>query len=131
MLLVDVGIVQDWDWFDNPRKSQFRCEKNSVIAKYRQQAGLTQEQLAEKLGVSNETVSRIERGVILPSLVRLSDIADHLNCRTEELFADKTFAKQDRHSHLARLLDELDHNDREWLVAMVEQMVEKLREDKG
>ena len=123
--------MQDWDWFDNPRKSQCCCEKNSVIAKYRQQAGLTQEQLAEKLGVGNETVSRIERGVILPSLVRLSDIADHLNCRTEELFTDKTFAKQDRHSHLARLLDELDHNDREWLVAMVEQMVEKLRGDKG
>ena len=113
------------------KQQKLAREIGQTIAKYRQQAGLTQEQLAEKLGVGNETVSRIERGVILPSLVRLSDIADHLNCRTEELFADKTFAKQDRHTHLARLIDDLDHNDREWLVAMVEQMVEKLRGDKG
>ena len=113
------------------KQQKLAREIGQTIAKYRQQAGLTQEQLAEKLGVGNETVSRIERGVILPSLVRLSDIADQLNCRTEELFADKTFAKQDRHTHLARLLDDLDHNDREWLVAMVEQMVEKLRGDRG
>ena len=113
------------------KQQKLAREIGQTIAKYRKQAGLTQEQLAEKLGVGNETVSRIERGVILPSLVRLSDIADQLNCRTEELFADKTFAKQDRHTHLARLLDDLDHNDREWLVAMVEQMVEKLRGDKG
>ena len=91
------------------KQQKLAREIGQTIAKYRQQAGLTQEQLAEKLGVGNETVSRIERGVILPSLVRLSDIADHLNCRTEDL----------------------DHNDREWLVAMVEQMVEKLRGDKG
>lgn len=33
-----------------------------AIAKYRQASGLTQAQLAEMLGISNDAVSRMERG---------------------------------------------------------------------
>lgn len=43
----------------------------------RQALGLTQEEVAEKLGVSVEFCSRLERGVALPSLktfVRLAEV---------------------------------------------------------
>ena len=42
----------------------------------RRAAGLTQKQLAEKLGVESITVSRWERGVTSPSLPRLRRIAE-------------------------------------------------------
>ena len=35
----------------------------NVIAKYRKQNGMTQKQLAEKLGVTDKAVSKWERGV--------------------------------------------------------------------
>lgn len=37
------------------------------IAELRKEKGLTQEQLGEKLGVTNKTISRWETGVYLPS----------------------------------------------------------------
>jgi transcriptional regulator with XRE-family HTH domain len=42
----------------------------------RRSAGLTQKQLAEELGVESITVSRWERGVTTPSLLRLRRIAE-------------------------------------------------------
>ena len=98
---------------------------------HRREAGLTQEQLAEQLNVGNETVSRIERGVILPSLVRLTKIADILNCHTETLLGKTAFSKQDQLSHLAELVAQLDRTDREWLIGFVETLMTKLKVQKG
>lgn len=48
-----------------------------IIAKKRQEKGLTQEGLAEKLDISNKSVSKWERGVCLPdanNMARLCEI---------------------------------------------------------
>ncbi|WP_233118502.1 helix-turn-helix domain-containing protein [Aggregatibacter actinomycetemcomitans] len=47
-----------------------------AIAKQRQQSGYTQEQVAEMLEIGNEAVSRIERGLIMPNVVRLIELAE-------------------------------------------------------
>lgn len=57
------------------------------IAKYRKAAGLTQDQLAAKLQVAHETVSRMERGVSMPSVITLHKIADALGVEVQEFFA--------------------------------------------
>ncbi|MGS0735065.1 MULTISPECIES: helix-turn-helix transcriptional regulator [unclassified Pseudomonas] len=46
-----------------------------AIAKQRIRSGLTQEEVAERLGVGNEAVSRIERGVVIPNIGRLLEFA--------------------------------------------------------
>ncbi len=49
----------------------------SFIADLRKEQGLTQEQLGEKIGVTNKTVSRWETGTYLPpaeALVAMSDL---------------------------------------------------------
>ncbi len=45
------------------------------IAERRKLLGLTQEALAARIGVTFESISRIERGVALPTLLRLDSIA--------------------------------------------------------
>lgn len=56
------------------------------IAKYRKAAGLTQDQLADKLSVALETISRMERGVNTPSIKTLGRIGDALNVPAREFF---------------------------------------------
>jgi transcriptional regulator with XRE-family HTH domain len=56
------------------------------IAHFRRQAGLTQEQLAEKTGYSVDFIGLVERGVNAPTVERLQDIADALGVEVWELF---------------------------------------------
>jgi transcriptional regulator with XRE-family HTH domain len=49
------------------------------ISKRRRSAGLSQAQLAERVSVSTETISRLESGAAMPSLTRLAAIARALD----------------------------------------------------
>ena len=55
------------------------------IATCRKEQNLTQEQLAEKLGVSNKTVSRWENGNSFPDVSMLQPLCDLLNISVNEL----------------------------------------------
>jgi len=65
----------------------------------RRSAGLTQRQLAEKLGVESITVSRWERGVTTPSLPRLRRIAE----LTETTVSDLVRSEDAQTTHAAEL----------------------------
>ena len=54
----------------------------------RLQANLTQEQLAEKVGVSWSTISCLERGQHMVSIERLFEISSALNIGIESLLCD-------------------------------------------
>ena len=53
----------------------------------RKERDLTQAQLAERVGVATETVSRLERGVSVPSLKTLEAICNALHVTLEDFFA--------------------------------------------
>ncbi len=50
------------------------------------QAGLTQQQLAEKIGVTRQTISLIEKGKYNPTLRLCLDISYAVNQTLDELF---------------------------------------------
>lgn len=56
------------------------------VYELRKRGNLTQAQFAEKVGVSNDTISRIERGIRSPSFDVLERIAKGLNVEVRELF---------------------------------------------
>lgn len=56
------------------------------IKELRKQAGLSQDQLAEKVGIESKYLSRIEVGKRQPSLETLGNIADCLQVEMKELF---------------------------------------------
>ena len=56
------------------------------IKKFREKAGLTQADLAEKVGVRRETIVHLENGKYNPSLKLAMDIARVFDVTVEELF---------------------------------------------
>ena len=65
--------------------AEFIC----ILKKYRLLKGLTQEQLAEMVGVRRETIMRLEAGKYNPSLKLAIDISKAGNTPIEELFIFK------------------------------------------
>ncbi len=62
------------------------AEFQSELKKYRQLAGLTQEELASKVGVRRETIVRLEAGRYNPSLRLAVDISRAVGASIEEIF---------------------------------------------
>ncbi len=57
------------------------------IAECRKSKNLTQEQLAEKLGVSNKSISRWENGKTMPDYSILLNLCENLDISVNELFS--------------------------------------------
>lgn len=68
----------------------------------RRDAGMTQEQLAERCGVTVETISRLERGKQVPSLARLVVVAESLGTGLPALLEETK--REDRRSKAVRRL---------------------------
>lgn len=59
------------------------------LKKIREAAGMTQEQLAEKVGVIRQTISNIECGLALPSVPTAKAIAEVLEFNWADFFEEK------------------------------------------
>lgn len=59
----------------------------TALRKYREEAGLTQEQLARALNVSASAVTQWESGVRKPDIIKLKKLAVILGCTTDQLLA--------------------------------------------
>ena len=57
------------------------------IQKYRKKCGLTQEELAEKLGVTFQAVSKWENAKSTPDILFLPTMADLFDCSIDDLFS--------------------------------------------
>ena len=66
----------------------------AFIAMNRKKKGYTQEQLAEKLGVTNKTISRWENGHYMPDLSLLEPLSKELDITLNELLAEKKSLKK-------------------------------------
>lgn len=61
-------------------------ELSSNIKKLRLMAGITQEELADQVGVVRQTIAYLERGEYMPSLALAWRIAKIFNKSIEEVF---------------------------------------------
>ena len=60
------------------------------IYKFRRKSGLSQEQLAEKIGVSRQAISKWESGTSTPELEKLRALSDCFSITLDELVKDET-----------------------------------------
>jgi transcriptional regulator with XRE-family HTH domain len=58
------------------------------LQEYRKKKGLTQEQLAEKIGVSRNYLSAVERGINALSYEKLIEAVNCLDCSADDIFQD-------------------------------------------
>lgn len=66
----------------------------AFIAVNRKKKGLTQEQLGEKLGVSNKTISRWENGNYMPDLSLIEPLCKELEISLNEFLAGGEIEKE-------------------------------------
>lgn len=79
------------------------------IKKYRKACGMSQEQLAEAIGVDQKHVSRIEVGKSYPTIDRLEKIAQALQVPMGGFFDDAgQAADRQKAVRLERMVSELD-----------------------
>ena len=57
----------------------------TAIYQYRTEAGMTQQALGEKVGISQNAISQYESGVRKPDIVTLKKLAVALNCSADDL----------------------------------------------
>ena len=65
------------------------------IAELRKEHRFTQEQLGEKIGVTNKTVSRWETGIYLPPVDALLTISELFDVSVNEILSGKRLSKEE------------------------------------
>lgn len=94
-----------------------------MIAKYRKNNDLTQAELAEKMHISNDAISRMERGGIMPSVPRLIQLAEILGCETADFLTNSSPLELDQVRRLIKLLNQIDEKERDRFLQLVENLV--------
>ena len=112
---------------DSARQRQIASAVGACIARRRQDAGFTQEEAAARLDIGNEAVSRMERGVVAPTLGRLFEFADLYGCRLDELLLEASDRDTDQAAAMARQIAGLSPADRQLVAGIVDQLTTPLR----
>ena len=92
----------------------------------------TQAELAEKLNMGPDSLSRIEKGVVAPRFQRLADIATALDCTVADLFKVDKAPLGVNLEILADMLRPLPHDAQEellYLMIVVAKTVKKVRQE--
>jgi transcriptional regulator with XRE-family HTH domain len=99
------------------------------IARIRKSKGLKQEQLADELGITTSTVSKIERGEIDASTTRLIEIAKALKVTPQEFFGEPEPSHEEKNKYGYATRDEMETLTR--LVHALADKIDKLSETIG
>ncbi len=86
-------------------------EIGNQIKQLRQRRGVTQEELAERLGVTAQAVSKWERGVATPDIAMLPEISAYFGVTIDELFAISDETRMERIQNMlwdVRFLNQVD-----------------------
>jgi predicted transcriptional regulator len=96
MVSVSKITFQDWQEQQNQDPDfvaeRLELETGYQIARLRILQGLTQEELAEKVGTRQPSIARLESGRSMPSLSFLEKIADALDAKIEIKITSKAIS---------------------------------------
>lgn len=112
---------------NNTQDAQLAARVGESIAELRRAKGLTQAQLAEMIDLEQEAVSRWERGARVPTLHRLQQLSDALECSVDQLLRRGSTRPNDQLANVANALSGLDADERTLVVDFVQQFTDMLR----
>lgn len=98
-----------------------------AIAERRRARGLTQAQLAEMINLEQEAVSRWERGIRAPTLYRLQQLSDALDCSVDQFLQRGSKRMDDQLAIVSGALSGLDAGERALVIQFVQQFSDLLR----
>lgn len=89
------------------------------IAENRKKAGFSQESLAEKLDISNRSISKWERGICLPETSKMPALCELFNITINDLFSGEIVDMKNNHKkleeNLLTLAKEKEQKDKQLL----------------
>lgn len=92
----------------------------------REELGLTQEQLAEKLGLTVNYISTIERGASFPRCEKLILLLNGLETSADSIFCDVvSFSNDYKASYLSEKLAGLPGDDKKRIIDCMEIMIQQ------
>ena len=112
---------------DNTHRELFKSI-GRVLAQRRESTGLTQEQVAEVLQIGTEAVSRMERGITMPTIQRMAELADIYGCGIEELVIATSTRTSDQAELISQILHTLPEADRAMIVEVVQKIAARLKD---
>jgi transcriptional regulator with XRE-family HTH domain len=112
------------------RAASLRKAIGHEIGAARQRSGLTQESVAELLGIGPEAVSRMERGVGSVNAERLVVLGEMFGCSSAELLLGASDSLHDHAALIAQQLAKLDAADRDLVAEIVETLARRLEPKK-
>ena len=92
----------------------------------RKQRGMTQEEVAERLQIGMEAVSRMERGIVVPTIVRLAELAQIFGCELTDLLRETSSRPLEQAVRLAHQLEQLTDDDRQWVTDTMTALMSRL-----
>ena len=98
-----------------------------ALATERRNAGLNQQEAAERIGVEPETLSRMESGKISPTLQRLQQLAGVYGCSLEALIGRASEQAPDIAKRIAEQLEDLSSADRAFVAQQTEQLISHIK----
>lgn len=98
-----------------------------TIAAKRKQMGFSQEYLAEQVGVSQESLSRMEKGNIAPKFERLRGFALALRCSVADLFRTPDEGADERAATIADMLRALPPEGQEAAMRIMVEMIRMVK----
>lgn len=97
------------------------------IAERRKALNWTQDQLAERMDVDAETISRFERGATVPALVTLDRLAGILKISVADLLSDASACPTDQAIRISAWLECLRPEDSEFVLDQIKVLCDHLQ----
>ena len=108
-------------WY-NPGKVVINMDTKEILLELRARRGFSQEQLAEKIGISVTHMSHIETGNTKLSLQVFVDITRALDISADDLLSESTPARRDQYADILAVLDTCGVQEVKILTDMVKSM---------
>ena len=93
----------------------------------RESCGLNQDQVSMAIGIGKEAVSRMERGITMPTVQRLAELADLYKCGIDELLIESSTRTNDQAELISKIMNTLPDADRAMIVEVVQRIAERLK----
>ncbi|WP_407304056.1 helix-turn-helix domain-containing protein [Acinetobacter sp.] len=112
---------------DNNQHGELFKSIGRTLAQRREAKGLTQEQVAEALQIGTEAVSRMERGLTMPTVQRFAELAEVYECGIDDLLISSSNRASDQAEMIAQILQTLPEADRSMIVEVVKKIAGHLK----
>jgi Predicted transcription factor, homolog of eukaryotic MBF1 len=110
----------------NINQQELAISVGKAIARQRQLRNLTQEEVAERLDIGMEAVSRMERGIVVPTIVRLAELAQIFDCELADLLRETSPRPTEQAVILSQQLSQLSSEDRQMVMEIMTSLMSRL-----